>query len=77
MNLFSFLAYAVSDQRVVAPDPREDLKVVSYNIRYYNNNADFGNRHWFVRAKYVLTNIERLQPDILCLQEVHPPSMCI
>ncbi len=74
MNLFSFLAYAVSDQRVVAPDPREDLNVVSYNIRYYNNNADFGNRHWFVRAKYVLTNIERLQPDILCLQEVHPPQ---
>ena len=74
MRFLSYLKYALSKERVEAPALREDLTVVSYNIRYFNNNADFGNCHWYVRAKYVLRNVERLQPDVLCLQEVHPPQ---
>ena len=74
MNFFTYLAYALSTKRVSAPSLREDLTIASYNIRYFNHNADFGNCHWYVRAKYVLRMIERLQPDVLCMQEVHPPQ---
>ena len=74
MKLFSRISYNFFKKTVAAPAPREELTVVSYNIRYFNNNADFGKCHWYVRAKYVLRNIENLQPDILCLQEVHQPQ---
>ena len=74
MKFLSHLTYALSCKRVAAPVPGEDLTVVSYNIRYFNNNADFGKCHWYARAKYVLRNIETLQPDVLCLQEVHQPQ---
>ena len=74
MRLFSYLSYVSLRKRVAAPAPREELTVVSYNVRYFNNNSDFGKCHWYVRAKYVLQNIERLQPDVLCLQEVHAPQ---
>ena len=74
MKFLSYLSYLLSRKRVVAPSPREDVTVVSYNVRYFNHNADFGNCHWYVRAKYVLSEIEKLQPDVLCLQEVHPPQ---
>ena len=74
MNIFSYIAYALSCKRVAAPALREDVTIVSYNIRYFNNNADFGKCHWYVRAKYVLKMIEKLSPDVLCLQEVHPPQ---
>ena len=74
MRLFSYIKYVRSKKFVTAPAVREDLTVVSYNIRYYNNKNDFGKCHWFVRAEYVLRNIEHLQPDVLCLQEVHPPQ---
>ena len=74
MRLFSYIAYSLSDKKVAAPAPREDVTVVSYNIRYFNHKADHGKRHWYVRAKYVLREIEKLQPDVLCLQEVHPPQ---
>ncbi len=74
MKLLSYLSYKRLKKCVSAPAPREDITVVSYNVRYFNHNADFGNCHWYVRAKYVLSNIERLQPDILCTQEVHPPQ---
>ena len=42
MKFLSHLTYALSCKRVAAPAPGEDLTVVSYNIRYFNNNADFG-----------------------------------
>ena len=74
MRFLSYLKYAFLRKRVEAPALREDVTVVSYNIRYFNHNADHGNCHWYVRAKYVLSMIERLQPDVLCLQEVHPPQ---
>lgn len=74
MNLFSRISYDRLSKRVAAPDPREDITVVSYNVRYFNNNVDFGKRHWYVRAKYVLCNVEKMQPDVLCLQEVHRPQ---
>ena len=74
MNVFSYIKYALSKDCVAAPAPREELTVTSYNIRYYNHKKDFGKTHWFVRAKYVLKMIEKLQPDVLCLQEVHPPQ---
>jgi len=74
MKLFSHIAYSLSRETVAAPAPREDITVVSYNIRYFNHNADFGKRHWYVRAPLVLRKIGELQPDVLCLQEVHPPQ---
>ncbi len=74
MKFLSYLTYALSHKRVCAPASREDITVVSYNVRYFNNVKDFGKRHWYVRAKYVLRNVENLQPDVLCLQEVHPPQ---
>ena len=74
MKLIPYLKYVFSGKRVSAPAPREDLTITSYNIRYFNHNADFGNHHWYVRAKYILREIEKLQPDVLCLQEVHPPQ---
>ena len=74
MKFFSHLAYSLLRKRVAAPAPREDVTIVSYNVRYFNHNADHGKCHWYVRAKYVLRMIERLQPDVLCLQEVHPPQ---
>ena len=74
MKLISHIKYALLRKDVEAPAPREDITVVSYNIRYFNHNADHGKCHWYVRAEYILRNIEKLQPDILCLQEVHPPQ---
>ena len=74
MRLFSHIAYALSNKSVAAPALRDELTVVSYNIRYFNNNADFGKRHWYVRAPLVLRKVEALAPDVLCLQEVHPPQ---
>ena len=74
MSLFTRIAYHFSGKKVQAPAPREDLTITSYNVRYFNHNADFGNHHWYVRAKYILREIEKLQPDVLCLQEVHPPQ---
>ena len=61
-------------KKVEAPDPREETLLMSYNVRYYNDDRDLGDRHWFVRAKYVLRNIGRLRPDLLSLQEVKPPQ---
>ena len=74
MNVFSYFSYALSKENVAAPAAHEGVNVVSYNIRYFNHKCDFGNRHWYVRAKYVLRMIEKLAPDVLCLQEVHPPQ---
>ena len=74
MSLFTRIAYHFSGKKVQAPAPREDLTITSYNVRYFNHNADFGNHHWYIRAKYILREIEKLQPDVLCLQEVHPPQ---
>ena len=37
MKFLSHLTYALSCKRVAAPAPGEDLTVVSYNIRYFNN----------------------------------------
>ena len=74
MKFLSHLTYSLLRDRVAAPAPREEVTVASYNVRYYNDNADFGKCHWYARAKYVLRDIERLQPDVLCLQEVHPPQ---
>ena len=74
MNVFSFLKYALSKECVAAPAPREYLTIATFNIRYYNHKNDFGKHHWFVRAKYCLRIIEEMQPDVLCLQEVHPPQ---
>ena len=74
MNPFSYISYSLLKKTVFAPAPREDVTVVSYNVRYFNHNADHGKCHWYVRAKYVLCEIEKLAPDVLCLQEVHPPQ---
>ena len=74
MRLISHIKYSLSKKDVAAPAPREDVTVVSYNIRYFNHKNDFGKCHWYVRAEYVLCEIEKLQPDVLCLQEVHPPQ---
>jgi len=74
MKFLSYLKYSLFAKSVTAPAPREELTIVSYNIRYYNDNCDHGKRHWYVRAPYVLRMIEKLQPDVLCLQEVHPPQ---
>ena len=74
MILFSHIAYSLSKEKVAAPAPREDVTIVSYNIRYFNHKADHGKRHWYVRAPLVLRKIAELQPDVLCLQEVHPPQ---
>ena len=74
MNIFSHIAYSLSKEKVAAPAPREDVTIVSYNIRYFNHKADHGKRHWYVRAPLVLRKIAELQPDVLCLQEVHPPQ---
>jgi len=74
MKLLSHIAYSLSKENVSAPAPREDITITSYNIRYFNHNADHGNCHWYVRAKYVLREIEKLAPDVLCMQEVHPPQ---
>ena len=57
---------------VSAPVREGDIVIASYNIRYYNDNRDFGKRHWFARAKYCLEEIGRLGADILCMQEVKP-----
>ena len=35
MNIFSYIAYRLSKKDVAAPAPREDMTVVSYNIRYF------------------------------------------
>lgn len=74
MKWLSHLTYSLLRHRVAAPAPREDMTIVSYNVRYYNDNADFGKCHWYARAKYLLRNVEKLQPDVLCMQEVHPPQ---
>ena len=74
MNPFSYISYSLLKKDVSAPAAREDITVVSYNVRYFNHKVDRGNCHWYVRAKYVLCEIEKLQPDVLCLQEVHPPQ---
>ena len=74
MKFLSHLKYALNCKRVAAPSPRKELTVVSYNVRYFNDNADHGNCHWYVRAPYVLRLIEKLQPDVLCMQEVHAPQ---
>ena len=60
---------------VSAPVREGDIVIASYNIRYYNDNRDFGKRHWFARAKYCLEEIGRLGADILCMQEVKPPQL--
>ena len=74
MKIFSHLTYSLLHKSVAAPAPREDMTIASYNVRYFNHNNDFGKCHWYVRAKYILRNIEKMQPDVLCLQEVHPPQ---
>ena len=74
MKLISHIVYSLSRKKVAAPAPRDEITVVSYNVRYFNHNADFGKCHWYVRAPLVLRKIETLAPDVLCMQEVHPPQ---
>ena len=74
MSIVSRILYSLFRGKAEAPASREETVIASYNIRFFNNDRDLGKRHWYVRAKYVLRNIGKMQPDILCMQEVHSPQ---
>ena len=47
----------------------QNISVMSFNIRWLNDEYDHGKRHWNVRKDAVVEIIRKYSPDILCLQE--------
>jgi len=71
-SFFTKAAYLLPHKKVHAPEPMGPITVMSYNIRFKNDDRDRGKCHWYARAKYILKEIASLEPDLLCLQEVRP-----
>lgn len=73
-TLFDRIKYLLFRKKVTAPDRKEEISVMSYNVRFFNDDRDLGARHWYNRARYCLRNVGKIRPDLLCLQEVKPPQ---
>lgn len=73
-TIFDHVKYMLSRKKVTAPDRKEEITVMSFNVRFFNDDRDLGARHWYNRARYCLADVEKVLPDILCLQEVKPPQ---
>ncbi|HCJ01537.1 MAG TPA: hypothetical protein DIC18_01040 [Clostridiales bacterium] len=71
-SFFTRAKYALSRKKVTPPDRQGEIVIASFNVRFINDDRDLGKRHWYYRARYCLQNVQKMQPDILCLQEVKP-----
>jgi endonuclease/exonuclease/phosphatase family metal-dependent hydrolase len=47
----------------------QNISVMSFNIRWLNDEYDQGTRHWNTRKAAVVEIILKYSPDVLCLQE--------
>lgn len=59
--------FTVSLKSAVADEPRPDVRVMSYNIRY--GTAEDGDNHWNHRREALVKAIRAFDPDLLGTQE--------
>ena len=50
---------------------RENVRVMSFNVRHTGEVADTGALHWDNRKESVVRMLKDLRPDIITLQEAH------
>ena len=64
-------------ETVKEEDPSLDdnqIKVMSFNIRYYNTN-DTGDKSWDARTAAFIPMIEEQKPTVIGMQEARPPQL--
>lgn len=62
-----FVALASLSNRLAATDRPDELRVMSFNIRY--GTAKDGENHWDKRQRFLLETIQAFDPDLLGTQE--------
>ena len=80
INLFSFFSVSLFCYSYMFPfflsmnfSLKNELKVLSYNIRYDNPND--GENQWKYRKERVANYIKEIRPDIIGMQEVLDPQL--
>lgn len=67
-------AAKVDAEALAQVEAKADLKLMSFNIRYYKPGAD-GDNGWLNRKEAVAKMIREEMPDIIGLQEPHRPQV--
>ena len=62
------------DKALAAAAAKADLKLMSFNIRYYKPGAD-GDNGWVARRAACLEMIRAESPDVIGFQEPHRPQI--
>lgn len=65
---------AQDDKALAAAAAKADLKLMSFNIRYYKPGAD-GDNGWVARRAACLEMIRAESPDVIGFQEPHRPQI--
>lgn len=65
---------AQDDKALAAAAAKADLKLMSFNIRYYKPGAD-GDNGWVARRTACLEMIRAESPDVIGFQEPHRPQI--
>ena len=80
INLFSFFSVSLFCYSYMFPSflimnfsLKNELTVISYNIRYDNPND--GENQWEYRKERVANYIKEIRPDIIGMQEVLDPQL--
>lgn len=72
--LWGGMAAAQDDAALEKAAEKADLKLMSFNIRYYKKGAD-GSNGWENRKEAVLKMLREENPDIVGFQEPHRPQV--
>ena len=66
--------WAQDDKALASAAAKADLKLMSFNIRYYKPGAD-GDNGWVARRTACLEMIRAESPDVIGFQEPHRPQI--
>ena len=67
-------AAQVDSKALAQVEAKADLKLMSFNLRYYKPGAD-GDNGWLYRKDAIVAMIREEMPDIIGLQEPHRPQV--
>lgn len=66
--------WAQDDKALASAAAKADLKLMSFNIRYYKPGAD-GDNGWVARRAACVEMIRAESPDVIGFQEPHRPQI--
>ena len=73
--LLTILCCLIGGTCAAARLPKNELKLMSYNIRYAGAKDDTGEKAWEARREASLTMIRRERPDVIGFQEPRTPQV--